>query len=111
MTTTTSTATETKTETALVLQGISFNNFINALKSPATKKGYESSLRRFLIHLKLREVDDLLLHQSNPKLIESSIIDWIMALRQEGISYATIKFLTAPIFTFYQLNDVYVNRK
>ena len=64
-------------------------------------------------HLKLTDVDDLL--QSNliasPKLIESQIIDYIMSLRQSGISYATIKVLIAPIFTFYQLNDVLLNRK
>jgi integrase len=34
-----------------------------------------------------------------------------MSLRQDGVSYATIKFLIAPIFTFYQLNDVLLNRK
>lgn len=61
-------------------------------------------------HLKLRETDDLLLHSTNPRLIETQIIDWIMTLRNGGVSYATIKFLVAPIFTFYQLNDVVINR-
>jgi hypothetical protein len=34
-----------------------------------------------------------------------------MSLRNGGVSYATIQFLVAPIFTFYQLNDVILNRK
>ena len=34
-----------------------------------------------------------------------------MSLRQSGISQNTIKFLIAPILTFYQLNDVLLNRK
>jgi integrase len=34
-----------------------------------------------------------------------------MSLRNSGVSYATIQFLVAPIFTFYQLNDVILNRK
>jgi integrase len=34
-----------------------------------------------------------------------------MSLRQDGISYSTIKYLVAPIFTFYQLNDVLLNKK
>jgi hypothetical protein len=34
-----------------------------------------------------------------------------MSLRNSGVSYATIKVLTIPIFTFYQLNDVVLNRK
>ena len=92
------------------LQGTSFQNFINAIRSPATKRGYENSLKRYMNHLKLREADDLLLHQTNPRLIETQIIDWIMTLRNSGVSYATIKFLVAPIFTFYQLNDVIINR-
>jgi hypothetical protein len=34
-----------------------------------------------------------------------------MSLRKDKVSYSTIKFLVAPIFTFYQLNDVVLNRK
>jgi hypothetical protein len=34
-----------------------------------------------------------------------------MSLRETRIAYATIQFLVAPIFTFYQLNDVVLNRK
>jgi integrase len=34
-----------------------------------------------------------------------------MSLRNGVISYSTIKFLVAPVFTFYQLNDVLINRK
>jgi hypothetical protein len=95
----------------LHLHGVSYNNFINGIRSPATKKGYERSLIRYCKHLKLNEVDDLLLHISNPRYIESQIIDYIMSLRQSGISQNTIKFLIAPILTFYQLNDVLLNRK
>jgi hypothetical protein len=62
-------------------------------------------------HLKLIDIDNLLEFTTNPKLIESQIIDYIMSLRQSGVSYATIKVLIAPIFTFYQLNDVVLNRK
>jgi hypothetical protein len=93
------------------LQGTSYSNFINAIRSEATKKGYNGALRRYMNHLKLRNVDYLLNHAQSPRLIEAQIIDYIMTLRNENISYATIKFLIAPIFTFYQLNDVVLNRK
>jgi integrase len=88
-----------------------FNNFINALKSPKTRIGYVSALRRYLKHLKITEVDDLLLNSRNPKLIESQIIDYIMTLRDDGLAYATITFLIAPIITFYALNDVVLNTR
>ena len=49
--------------------------------------------------------------QQNPRMIESQIIDYIMTLREDGISYSTIQYLIAPVFTFYQLNDILLNRK
>lgn len=93
-----------------VLQGKGYDSFINAIKSPKTKIAYAQSLRRYLNHRKLTEVDNLLLDQ-NPRIIESQIVDYIMTLRTEGIAYATICFLVAPILTFYQLNDVVLNRR
>lgn len=62
-------------------------------------------------HLKLTNADDLLLLQSDKKIIESQVIKYIMSLKNEGVSYSTIKFLVAPVFTFYQLNDIVLNRK
>lgn len=84
---------------------------MNAIRSPATKKGYENSIKRYLNHIKKSQTDDLLAYKDNPRYIESQIIDYIMSLRNSGVSYSTIKFLIAPIFTFYSLNDVYLNRK
>jgi hypothetical protein len=57
-----------------VLQGKGYDNFINAIKSPKTKIVYAHSLRRYLNHRKLTEVDNLLLDQ-NPRVIESQIVD------------------------------------
>jgi site-specific recombinase XerD len=98
-------------ENDLVLKGEIYKHFINGIKSSATQLGYKRSLRRYLTFLKLKEVDDLLPHNPSPRYIESQIISYIMSLRETGIAYATIQFLIAPIFTFYQLNDVVLNRK
>jgi CheY-like chemotaxis protein len=59
----------------------------------------------------ITNVDDLLLNSHNPKLIESQIIDYIMTLREDGLAYATITFLIAPLITFYTLNDVVLNKR
>lgn len=53
----------------------------------------------------------MLPNNPSPRYIETQIISYIMSLRESGIAYATIQFLIAPIFTFYQLNDVVLNRK
>jgi integrase len=97
--------------TSISGSSVSYLNFINAIRSPATQVGYRNSLRRYMKRLKIANTDDLLIHQSDPKKIQSQIIDYIMSLRNDGISYSTIKFLVAPVFTFYQLNDVLINRK
>jgi integrase len=90
----------------------SFQNFVNAIKSPATKKVYINSLKRYMKHLKLevKEVNRLL-ETNNQKVIEAHIIDYIMSLRQDGLSHAFMKHAIAPIITFYQLNDIVLNRK
>jgi len=104
--------TKTKTQTDLNKgEKDVYENFIEAIKSDATKKVYKISLRCYMNHLKITKADDLLLHEANPKFIQSQMIDYIMSLRHDGVGYATIKFLVAPIFTFYQLNDVTLNRK
>jgi hypothetical protein len=94
-----------------VLRGEVYQHFIDGIKSPATMKGYRRSLKRYLTFLKLKEFDDLLPTNPSPRLIELQIISYIKSLRQSGIAYATIQYMVAPIFTFYQLNDVTLNRK
>jgi integrase len=61
-------------------------------------------------HLQITEVDQLL-ETNNQKIIEAQLVDYIMALRQDGLSYATVKHMLAPLITFYQLNDILLNRK
>jgi integrase len=61
-------------------------------------------------HLKIADVDSLLATTS-PKAIEAQLIDYIMSLRNDGLSHSAMKYLVAPIFTFYQLNDVVLNHK
>jgi hypothetical protein len=89
----------------------SFDNFVNALRSPKTRRGYVYSLKKYMNHLKLTDVEELIKNSPSLKVIEAQLIDYIMSLRQDGLSHATVKYLVAPIFTFYQLNDVVLNRK
>jgi integrase len=98
------------TQISANLEGTTYQNFINAIKSPQTRTAYNVSMKRYLNHIKQQSTDDIL-SNTNPRYIESQIIDYIMSLRNSGVSYATIQFLVAPIFTFYQPNDVVLNRK
>jgi hypothetical protein len=58
----------------LSFQGISsYDDFMNAIKSPATKKGYENSIKRYLNHIKKNQMEDLLEYKENPRYIESQM--------------------------------------
>jgi integrase len=102
-------ATETKTEVPL-LQGRSYHNFINAIKSPASREVYNNSLKRYMNHLRTTDPEDLV-SNTDPRFIESQLIDYIMTLRTDGLAYATMQHLVAAILTFYSLNDVVLNRR
>ena len=41
----------------------------------------------------------------DPRFIEDQLVNYIMTLREDGISHATIKYLVIPIFTFYTRNN------
>ena len=82
----------------ILLQGKTFDNFINAIKSPKSREGYITSLKRYLNHIKLRQLDDLL-NNANPRYIESQIIDYIMTLRNDGLAYASVQFMIASLRT------------
>jgi len=103
-------ASQSQSQSQILLQGKTFDNFINALKSSKTREGYTASIKRYLNHLKLRQLDDLL-NNANPRYIESQIVDYIMTLRNDGLAYASVQFMIAPIMTFYSLNDIVLNRK
>jgi hypothetical protein len=82
-----------------------YDNFVNAIRSPAARQVYVNSLRRYMKHLRVARVDQLLASR-DPRFIEAQLIDYIMSLRENSISHDTIKYLVTPIFTFYTRNDV-----
>jgi integrase len=104
------TTTKTKTNVNPILEGAVYDAFIDGIKSPRSKKAYRYALRQYMRYLKITRPDQLLSSQ-DPKEIQTNIVQYIMSLRKSGISYSTIKFMIAPLFTFYQLNYVVLNRR
>jgi integrase len=95
----------------LTLSGQSYNNFVNALRSPATKTGYDNSLRRFMRFCRVDHPDLLL--QKDPRLIQATIIEWIITMRNppHSLSHSSLNIHKSAILTFYQMNDVTLNSK
>jgi len=95
------------------LTGISYRIFIEGLKSAVTKAAYTFALQKYMKHIKIDNPDDLLKYQDNPKFIQNQIIDYLIYLKNPPISlrYATRSQYLAAILTFYDLNEVVLNKK
>ena len=97
----------------LSLPGNSYRIFIEGLKSPVTKAAYSYALQKYMNYLNIGNPDDLLIHQENPKIILNQIIEYLIQLKNPPFSlrYATRSQYLAAIMTFYELNDVPLNKK
>ena len=98
-----------------------YSNFVQSLKSPATKRMYIFSLDKYMLHHGIKTIDDLLENRHNPSKIEEQVIDWIVFLRTGGgdpatnnnfiTSLSTRQLYLAAILAFYEINDVVLRKK
>ena len=96
------------------LTGFTYRIFIEGLKSPVTKAAYTFALQKYMKYLKIdNSPDDLLKYHDNPKLIQNNIIDYLIFLKNPPVSlrYATRSQYLAAILTFYDLNEIVLNKK
>ena len=97
----------------LTLAGESYRVFIEGLKSAVTKAAYSYALQKYMNHLKISNPDELLIHLENPKIIQEQIIEYLIQLKNppHSLRYATRSQYLAAIMTFYDLNEVALNKK
>jgi len=81
-------------------------NFINSIKSEATKSTYEIHVKSFMKFCNVTKLSDLL------KLdVQKQIVKYLMSLREIGLSYNTLSLSLNSIYHFYEMNDVPLNKK
>ena len=68
--------------------GKPYFNFINSLRSEATKKEYDWAFRVFLEHYKITSDK---LAETDPKDIEALVIDYIVLLKSQKKSYSLME--------------------
>src|SRR5215207_3705018 len=83
---------------------IAYHNFINTCRSATTQKSYRKSLEYFMKFLKVHNWDDLL--ESDPKIIQKNICDYIMFMRSKNLAPKSIGLYVAAIHKFYDMNDI-----
>ena len=91
----------------LLLNDRPYLNFVNSLRSSATKKQYVFCLKKFMKFCNITRVEQLL--TSDIKLIESRIIDWLVSERR--MSHDSRSLRLAALSAFYSINDVNLNRR
>ena len=86
------------------MQELAYDNFINTIKSKASRITYRNNLR---LYMKFLGIDDPeLLLQLN---VEESIKRYIVTMRDE-VSSATLHNRIASIYHFYDMNDIVINK-
>jgi integrase len=96
------------------LTGFSYRIFIEGLKSAVTKAAYSFALQKYMKYLRIdNNPDDLLRYQDSPKFIQNQIIDYLIHLKNppSSLRYATRSQYLAAIMTYYDLNEVILNKK
>jgi integrase len=113
----TTTAATTTGITSSSTNGLLVNNFINSIKSEATKRLYTYCLNRYIQYYHFDSIEDLFSSDKNknnrePKIIEANIIQYIVWLRQDQkLSSMSVNVYLAAIMHFYAMNDIVLNRK
>jgi site-specific recombinase XerD len=92
----------------LSLEGREYDNFINSIRSPATRADYEFALKKYMRFLSVKDVRSLV--DKDTKRIESSIIEYLVVLKQSGLSSSSQSAYLAAVVSFYTMNDIILNR-
>ena len=86
-----------------------YSNFVNSLRSEATKRFYIYGLNKYMQYYHFG-LEDLV--KDNAKIIETNIIQYITWLKQDQkLSSMTIESYLSTVIHFYSMNDVILNRK
>jgi integrase len=101
---------DSNSNSSTTIKGKAYFNFVNSIKSPASRKTYEFSLRKYMQYYNLQVIDDLLADKNTPSVIEDQIIAWLVSLR-DTITYSTRHTYMAAILNFYEINDVTLRTK
>jgi integrase len=91
------------------LVGRAYQNFVNSLSSPESRKQYAYILKKYMAFLGLKDVDELV--KQEPKIVEQQIIDYMISLDRLGLSRATKSLRMAAVVALYSINDIILNRK
>jgi hypothetical protein len=88
-----------------LLSGASYRNFIETIHSPFSRVNYKNSLSLYMQFRKIDNCNSLV--TEDPKIIQDSLINYILYLREEmKIASSTISTRIAILRKFYDCNEI-----
>lgn len=84
-----------------------YANFIESLRSPATRETYKISLNEFMLFAK--ETDHQNVIKIAPSKLQDTVLDFLTDLKQRGKAYQTTRVRLAAVRHFCRMNDVLLN--
>lgn len=79
--------------------------FLNSLRSSATLRAYKTFFKKYEEFMGEND----LLCENNPRLVEEKIIEFIISLREKGLSHSAIRNYVFCVISFYKINDIMLN--
>lgn len=86
----------------LILSGQPYRLFIESRRAEKTKEAYSSSLKAFMLFRNLYDVEALV--TEDPKRAQQYIIDFLLVLKEKGLSWQTRVIRAAALKHFYEMN-------
>ena len=94
-----------------IIQCQEYRYFLDSIVAEATKKTYAHAMEQFCEYTKNPDVSLLVAAGREPRLIEAQVIDYIVHLKDKGLSFSRLNVVLAALFHFYTMNDITLNRK
>ena len=91
------------------LEGDSYLNFVNSLKSEVTKECYKNALVRFLKFCEISSTEDLA--RLSPAEIEFYLKRYLENQKQNNSSYSSMTMITNTVNHFCTMNDIVINSR
>lgn len=87
---------------AEVNNNANFKFWMDSLRSPYTKRAYSIFYKKFEAFMGSQDI----MCGNDPKAIERKIIEFIMHLREKGLSYSAVRNYMMALISYYKANDI-----
>jgi integrase/recombinase XerD len=83
------------------MQSESVKLFLESVRSEITKTCYAMSLNKWMHFIEDSDIDE----KTNPRVIESKLMEFLVGMKKKGMSYGAIRNYFTAVTSYYAIND------